>query len=64
MSELEKKNESKKDHRVPEFFRRRKEKRPLNNLARIKLVGRESFLKFSFSYQCLSKLQHFGNLLE
>ena len=41
--EMKKKNESKRKHRVPEFFYKQEEKRPFNNLT-IKLADRESFL--------------------
>ena len=43
MFEMKNKNESKRKHQVPEFFHKREEKRPLNNLT-IKLADRESFL--------------------
>ena len=42
MFEMKKKNESKIKHRVPEFFHKREEKVPFNNLT-IKLADRESF---------------------
>ena len=32
MFEMKKKNESKRKHRVPEFFHKQEEKRPFNNL--------------------------------
>ena len=32
MFEMKKKNESKRKHRVPEFFHKQEEKRPLDNL--------------------------------
>ena len=38
-----KKDDSKRKHRVPEFFHKQEEKRPFNNLT-IKLADRESFL--------------------
>ena len=48
MFEMKNKNESKRKHRVPEFFHKQEEKRPFNNLT-IKLPYSESFLvKFSF----------------
>ena len=40
---MKKKNESKRKHRVPEFFHKQEEKRPFNN-STIKLADRESFL--------------------
>ena len=43
MFEMKNKNESKKKHRVPEFFHKQEEKRPFNNLI-VKLSDRESFL--------------------
>ena len=43
MFEKRSKNESKRKHRVPEFFPKREEKGPFNNLT-IKLADRESFL--------------------
>ena len=36
MFEIKKKNESKRKHRVPEFFCKQEEKRPFNNLTRNK----------------------------
>ena len=50
----------KKKHRVLEFFHKREEKGPFNNLT-IKMPDRESFLvKFNSSDRCLSKFQHVG----
>ena len=43
MFEMKKKNESKRKHRVPEFFHKQEEKRSFNNLI-IKIADRESFL--------------------
>ena len=43
MFEMNNKNESKRKHRVPEFFHKQEEKRTFNNLT-IKLADRESFL--------------------
>ena len=43
MFEIKKKNESKRKHRVPEFFHKQEEKRPFNNVT-IKLADREVFL--------------------
>ena len=43
MFEMKNKNESKRKHRVPEFFHKQEEKRPFNNLT-IKIADRESFL--------------------
>ena len=43
MFEMEKKSESKRNHRVPEFFHKQEEKRPFNNVT-IKLADGESFL--------------------
>ena len=43
MFEIKKKNESKRKHRLPEFFRKQKEKKSFNNLI-IKLADREAFL--------------------
>ena len=43
MFEMKNKNESKRKRRVPEFFHKQEEKRPINNLT-IKLADRESFL--------------------
>ena len=43
MFEMKNENESKRKYRVPEFFHKREEKKPLNNLT-IKLADRESFL--------------------
>ena len=43
MFEMKKKNESKRKHRVPNFFHKQEEKRPFNNVT-IKLADRESFL--------------------
>ena len=43
MFEMKNKNESKRKHRVREFFHKREEKGPFNNLT-IKLADRESFL--------------------
>ena len=43
MFEMKNKNESKRKHRVPEFFHKREEKRPFNNLT-IKIADWESFL--------------------
>ena len=48
MFEMKNKNESKRKHRVREFFHKQEEKRPFNNLT-IKLPDSESFLvKVSF----------------
>ena len=41
--EMKKENESKRKYRVPEFFHKREEKKPFNNLT-MKLADRESFL--------------------
>ena len=41
--EMKKKNESKRKHRVQEYFPKQEEKRPFNNLT-IKIADRESFL--------------------
>ena len=35
-NKIKKKNESKRKHRVPEFFPKQEEKRPFNNLTRNK----------------------------
>ena len=43
ISEMKKKTESKRKHRVPEFFHKQEEKRLFNNLI-IKLANRESFV--------------------
>ena len=43
MFEMKNKNESKRKHRVPEFFHEREEKGLFNNLT-IKPADRESFL--------------------
>ena len=43
MFEMKNKNESKRKHRVPEFFHKQEEKRLFNNLIK-KLADRESFL--------------------
>ena len=43
MLKMKKKNESKRKHRVPDFFHKQEEKRPLNNVT-IKLADRESYL--------------------
>ena len=43
MFKMKKKNESKRKHRVPDFFHKQEEKRPLNNVT-IKLADRESYL--------------------
>ena len=42
MFEMKNKNDSKRKHQVPEFFHKREEKRPFNNLT-IKLADRKSF---------------------
>ena len=42
MFEMKNKNESKRKHRVPEFFHKREEKKTFNNLT-IKLADGESF---------------------
>ena len=50
MFEMKKKNESKRKHRVREFFHKQEEKRPFNNLTKIKLANREPFwLRFDSS---------------
>ena len=43
MLKMKKKNESKRKHRVSDFFHKQEEKRPLNNVT-IKLADRESYL--------------------
>ena len=40
---MKNKNESKRKHKVPEFFPKQEEKRPFNNVT-IKLADRESFV--------------------
>ena len=46
MFEMKKNNESKRKHRVPEFFHKQEEKRPFNNVT-IKLAAKQSVLNKS-----------------
>ena len=66
MFKMKKKNESKRNHRVPGFFTNEKKKDHSTIYQAMKLADRKSFLlRFnSSSIQCSSKFQHYYGYLQ